>query len=306
MANALILKTEGLGKDYGDLAAVKALDLEIERGSLFGLLGPNGAGKTTAISMISGVVTPSRGSVRVAGQDPGSGSFAARKSIGLVPQDLAVYDELTARQNLAFFGKLYGLSGTDLADATERVLGIAGLAARSTEPVKGFSGGMKRRLNMAIGLIHGPEFLICDEPTVGVDPQSRAHIFNALEDLNDKGMTILYTSHYMEEVEQLCERIGVMESGEMIALGSMDDLLRQHGGDVLVLEVDGDTAALSKALTGSGVEGDRITMPPPESLHDVVKTVEAHGAHLRSLEVKRSDLESVFLNLTGRELRDEA
>lgn len=306
MNDAPILKTEGLGKDYGDLVAVKALDLEVERGSFFGLLGPNGAGKTTAISMICGVVTPSRGSVRVAGHDPREGSFEARRSIGLVPQDLAVYDELSARQNLAFFGKMYGLGGTDLAEATERVLGIAGLADRSTERVEGFSGGMKRRLNMAVGLIHDPALLICDEPTVGVDPQSRAHVFDALRELNDKGMTILYTSHYMEEVQELCERVGVMDGGRMIAQGTMEELLGQHGGDVLVLEVDGDAAAVSAALPGSEIQGNRLTMPPPESLHDVVKTVEAHGAHLRTLEVKRSDLESVFLNLTGRGLRDES
>jgi ABC-2 type transport system ATP-binding protein len=245
-----LLETRGLGMDYGSLRAVDALDLEVEEGEIFGLLGPNGAGKTTAISMVCGVVTPSRGSVRVAGADLASDPFAVRRAIGLVPQDLAVYEELTATENLRFFGSLYRLRGAELAERVTWALALAGLGERAREPVSRFSGGMKRRLNLAAGLLHRPRLVILDEPTVGVDPQSRNHIFATIRSLcSDHGMTVLYTSHYMEEVEILCRRVAIMDRGALVAQGAVDDLLSRHGGEeTVVRKASLETVFLS--LTG--------------------------------------------------------
>src|SRR6478672_2228123 len=213
-ASDAVLELIGLGKDYGARTAVHAIDLTLSRGEIFGLLGPNGAGKTTSISMACGVVPPSRGSVRIAGHDLATDGKAARRAIGLVPQELAIYEDLTPRQNLAYFGELYGARGTALAAEVEVALGIAELKDRADDLVKNLSGGMKRRLNLAAGLVHKPALLVCDEPTVGVDPQSRRHIFDSIKRLRDAGMTIVYTTHYMEEVEALCDRIAIMDGGE--------------------------------------------------------------------------------------------
>jgi ABC-2 type transport system ATP-binding protein len=252
-----LLETRGLGKDYGDLCALAGLDLEVAEGEIFGLLGPNGAGKTTAISMMCGVVTPSRGSARVAGLDVAREPMAARRLIGLVPQDLAIYEELSAAQNLRFFGGLYGLTGAALAARVDWALELAGLRERAREPVDRYSGGMKRRLNLAAGLLHRPRLVILDEPTVGVDPQSRNHIFATIRALcAEHGMTVLYTSHYMEEVELLCRRVAILDRGELIACSTVDDLVARHGGEEVV--------------------------------------------------VRKANLESVFLALTGHRLRDEA
>ncbi len=301
-----ILCLEGLGRDFGDFVAVKSLNLEVPAGALFGLLGPNGAGKTTTISMVAGVLTPSRGRVTIAGADPRDRTVAARRTVGVVPQDLAIYEELSATENLQYFGRLYGIGGAQLKSASDRVLGIAGLSDRAREPVSAFSGGMKRRLNLAVGLLHDPRLLICDEPTVGVDPQSRAHIFDALRELNEQGVTIVYTSHYMEEVEELCTMAGVMDHGELVAMGTMQDLLAGQGEEQLVLEVDDHAEAVAQALGVSSPTGNQVSMTPPERIQDLVKAVEDTGARVLRLERRRSDLESVFLGLTGRELRDEA
>jgi ABC-2 type transport system ATP-binding protein len=274
----VVLQLEKLGKDYGDRRAVDAIDLDVRRGEIFGLLGPNGAGKTTTISMACGVVPPTRGRVRVDGHDIVGDVFAAKRAIGLVPQDLAIYEELTPRQNLAFFAQLYG------ADDPARIdwaLGIAGLADRANDLVKTFSGGMKRRLNLVCGLVHKPTLLVCDEPTVGVDPQSRRHIFDAILQLRKDGMTIVYTSHYMEEVEELCDRVAIMDAGKVVACGTLEELSRAHGGGGLELEVAGDEAVLAAA----------------------VAAIEAAGATIKR-NARSGNLEQVFLALTGRGLRD--
>ncbi|MAG54978.1 MAG: export ABC transporter ATP-binding protein [Planctomycetes bacterium] len=304
MPTDAILTTRDLGKDFGDLKAVVGLDLDVPTGEFFGLLGPNGAGKTTAISMICGVVTPTRGTASVGGHDIRKDSSAARRLIGLAPQEYSLYEELSARQNLTFFGRLYGLNGSDLQQAGDRVLAIAGLTDRDREPVANFSGGMKRRLNLAVGLLHTPKVLICDEPTVGVDPQSRVHLFDALRELNDSGTTILYTSHYMEEVQELCGRIGIMDNGELVAHDTLDGLLASHGKESLEITVEGDVAAIAAALPDAEVEDDHLSLPPQDHLGDIVRTVEDLGGRIKNLEVRRSDLETVFLNLTGRHLRD--
>jgi ABC-2 type transport system ATP-binding protein len=261
---------------------VDALDLTVDAGQIFGLLGPNGAGKTTTISMMCGVVTPTRGRVIVAGHDLARAPFAARAAVGLVPQDLALYEELTARENLAYFGALYRLRGAELATRIDWALDVAGLADRAREPVARFSGGMKRRLNLAAGLLHRPQLLILDEPTVGVDPQSRNHIFRTIRSLvSDHGMTVLYTSHYMEEVELICRRVAIMDAGKVIACDSVHALLEQHGGGALELEIAG---------------GD------PDA---VVHAVEQTGAQVLALRTRKASLEDVFLALTGHSLRDE-
>jgi ABC-2 type transport system ATP-binding protein len=301
-----ILELRGLGKDYGSRRAVGAVDLDVHAGEIFGLLGPNGAGKTTTISMACGVVTPSRGSVRIAGKDLRDEPFAARSAVGFVPQDLALYEELTPVQNLTFFGRLYGLAGADLARQIAWALDVAGLADRAGEPARSFSGGMKRRLNLAAGLVHRPRLLVLDEPTVGVDPQSRRHIFDTIRALHAAGTTVVYTSHYMQEVEALCDRIAVMDGGAVIAVGTMDELVAAHGGAGVDAQIDGDLDAARTAAAAFGevvVEGDVLHVVPTGPLAPVVAAIES-VARIRRLSSREADLETVFLTLTGHSLRD--
>jgi ABC-2 type transport system ATP-binding protein len=311
--SASLLSLRGLGKDYGARTAVQALDLEVARGTIFGLLGPNGAGKTTTISMIAGIVTPTRGSAAVAGHTVGTGSagFAARRVIGLVPQDLSLYEELSADQNLAFFGAIYGLDGATLARRADWALGVVGLADRRGDQVSKYSGGMKRRLNLAAGLLHEPALLILDEPTVGVDPQSRRHIFETIRALRDAGTTVLYTSHYMEEAAELCDRVAIMDGGALVAQGTVAELIARHAGPpVLELELDGDASAIvaARALVArhGDVEGtDKVVrLPRPAALGPLLVDIETAGASVVRVSTATTNLESVFLSLTGHTLRD--
>jgi ABC-2 type transport system ATP-binding protein len=304
-----ILRTVGLGKDYGALTAVHALDLEVEEGEIFGLLGPNGAGKTTAISMICGVLTPTRGTAAIGGHDVRAERFPAQRLLGLAPQEVALYEELSAKQNLRFFGRLYGLRGDVLADRIAWVLDVVGLAGRADEPVARYSGGMKRRLNMAAGLLHRPRLLVLDEPTVGVDPQSRAHIFETVRRLRDEhDATVLYTSHYMEEVEALCTRVGILDQGKLVALDTVADLVARHADGALEVEVDGDAALAAEALAHHGratASGARVRLHGTVALAEAVRTLETAGVRVVSASRHRPNLETVFLALTGRRLRDE-
>jgi ABC-2 type transport system ATP-binding protein len=304
-----VLELVGLGKDYGARTAVHAIDLTLSRGEIVGLLGPNGAGKTTTISMACGVVAPSRGTARIAGADLRTQTFAAKRAIGLVPQDLALYEELSPRQNLAFFGQLYGVPGDELARRIDGALGIAGLTDRAGDLVKTFSGGMKRRLNLAAGLIHEPTLLVLDEPTVGVDPQSRHHIFESIRALRDRGMTILYTSHYMEEVEELCDRVAIMDAGKVVASGAIAELSAQHSAGGLEVEIEGDEPAIAAAAAAAAPLGARragavlhLEARPPYA--PAIAAIEATGARIKRIGARRADLETVFLALTGRGLRD--
>jgi len=312
-----LLECRGLGKDYGALCAVEALDLDVDEGEIFGLLGPNGAGKTTAISMMCGVVTPTRGTVRVDGRDLARAPRAARRAIGLVPQDLALYDDLTARQNLRFFGSAYDLAGAELAARIDWALALAGLLDRSNEPIRRYSGGMKRRLNLAAGLLHRPRLVILDEPTVGVDLQSRNHIFGTIRALAaEHGTTVLYTSHYMEEVELLCRRVAILDRGREVAADSVAGLVARHGGGWLEVEVEGDPARIAQALAPLGEvtlaeerpTGGRLRLASaaPVKPGAVVRAVETAGGEVDAFRVCKANLETVFLALTGHSLRDDA
>ena len=303
-----VLTTTGLGKDYGAHTAVGALDLEVSRGSIFGLLGPNGAGKTTAISMICGVIEPSRGTARVGGHDIRKAPYAARRRLGYAPQELAIYESLSATQNLAFFGRCYGLRGRELASRVDWAIDVAGLRGRGREPVSQFSGGMKRRLNLVAALLHRPELLVLDEPTVGVDPQSRSFLFDVIRRLRDDGMTVLYTSHYMEEVEALCDEVAIVDRGAVIACDTVAGLLASGGGGFEVA-IAGDVDDVDDAIEGlSGVSraGDRVHAETPGALAAALGALEARGVAIRSIDTTAPGLEQVFLALTGHRLRDDA
>ena len=318
-----MLCVQGLRKRYDKLTAVDGVSFDIERGKIFGLLGPNGAGKTTTISMIAGLLTPTEGEIRVGGKDAVKGGTDVRRMIGVVPQELAIYPRLSAQENLEFFGKLYGLNGTVLTQRTEEMLTLVGLSERAKSYADTFSGGMKRRLNLAIGLMHNPQLLLLDEPTVGVDPQSRNHIFEGVRALNKQGLTILYTSHYMEEVEALCDRVGIMDNGKLIACDTTVNLAASRGG--AIIEVVLDTLALPEKLVPylRGLNGvhsvenvihEESEMPATtlritgeninRSLPAIVSQLNDAGVGIQNLHIHQPNLEDVFLALTGKTLRD--
>lgn len=312
-----MLQACGLAKRFGANVAVDGVDLEIRKSSCFGLLGPNGAGKTTTIGMLVGVLTPDQGQVLLDGKPMRVGDAAFKRRIGYVPQEIALYEDLNAGDNLRFFGSLYGLAGDALAKASDRVLEVAGLGDRVKEPVRNFSGGMKRRLNIAVALLHDPEFLVLDEPTVGVDPQSRNAIFDALEVLRGGGKTLLYTTHYMEEVERLCDAIAIMDHGKVIADGTMAELERMVPAQRrLSLEIESDPSAVDDAIPElcrvPGVSDATFAAPNltmsvatlDESLPGILATLTARGIRFGALSSDRVSLEEVFLQLTGRRLRD--
>jgi ABC-2 type transport system ATP-binding protein len=303
-----LVEVLGLRKHYGDREAVAGIDFNISEGEFFGLLGPNGAGKTTTILMLAGVIAPSSGTARIAGFDVVADRLQCRRGIGFVPQELALYEDLTATQNLRFFGSLYDLGGRELAARIGWALEVAGLAERADERVGRYSGGMKRRLNLVAGLLHQPRLLILDEPTAGVDAQSRAHIFECVRRLRDElGTSILYTSHYLEEVQALCDRVGILDQGRLVAVDTVRDLLAAHGGDELELELRGDAVGAVSAVAPLGaatVHDGRLRLRTAHRLGEVVHRVEASGTLVLAARRLGADLESVFLSLTGRPLRD--
>ena len=309
-----VLQVDGLVRAYGDVRAVDGVSLRVDPGETFGLLGPNGAGKTTTILLIAGLLRPDAGTVHVAGIDTAADPIRAKSHLGLVPQELAIYPELSARDNLRFFGRLQGLGGSRLKTRVEEVLELVGLEDRSTNPSKTFSGGMKRRLNIGIGLLHEPTLLILDEPTVGVDPQSRYAILESVAALTEAGMAVLYTTHYMEEAERLCDRIAIMDEGRVQAQGTRDELVELVGdADVVVLAGGGDVRAAETAVDGlpavhhvtRDADGLRLTVQgAPTAIAGIVTAATDAGMSLHDVQITRPDLESVFLHLTGRALRD--
>jgi len=310
----LVLEVDSLRRVFDDLVAVDAVSFEVPRGETYGLLGPNGAGKTTTISMVAGLLEPTAGRVRVVGKEMTPRSSEPKRAIGLVPQELAIYPDLTGRENLRFFGSLYGLSRADVAARADEVLEIVGLQDRGDDRSDEYSGGMKRRLNIAIGLLHRPELLILDEPTVGVDPQSRNAILESVENLATEGMSVLYTTHYMEEAERLCDRVGIIDQGSLVAEGSRRELVETIGeADSVELSGTGDLSVVASRLAGvDGVSDvaqadgsitllvDRASTRLPALL-----TIGAEaGMSVTGVEVTEPNLEAVFLRLTGKALRD--
>ncbi|MCA8951816.1 MAG: ABC transporter ATP-binding protein [Planctomycetes bacterium] len=296
-----MLRCRGLEKRFGNVIAVAGLDLAVEPGETFGLLGPNGAGKSTTIRMALGITRPDAGEVEIVGHgaptDP-----AVRRVIGYAPQELALYDELTPVENLRFFGRLQGLTGRRLAERIEWALAFAALEDRRRDRVATFSGGMKRRLNLACAAIHDPELLLLDEPTVGVDPQSRNHLFETVERLAAAGKTIIYTTHYMEEAERLCRRVAIIDRGRVLACDSVAALIGVHGGrSVVETELAGTAGELAAAI---GSVADGVLRFEADDAGAAVQRLAAAGVSYRALHVRRPDLEAVFLELTGRRLRD--
>jgi ABC-2 type transport system ATP-binding protein len=313
---AAILTVDNLVKKYGDLVAVKGISFEIQEDEIFSLLGPNGAGKTTTISVLSTLYAPTSGDATIDGHSVTKEPMAVRNVIGVVPQELALYDDLSARENLMFWGRMYGLAGRALRLRVAEVLEQIGLADRAKERVKAYSGGMKRRVNIGVGLLHKPRLLFMDEPTVGIDPQSRRAILDSVKDLNQQGMTVLYTTHYMEEAQELSDRVGIIDHGELIALGTQAELTRQVGEtDTLVLHIDEsqDGEALAAAardidsVLRADVTDHAVTVIAPEAeevMAPVIIKANELGVKIRSVEIKEPNLEAVFLHLTGRALRD--
>ena len=309
----VVLNCRGLRKAYGDHVAVDGVGFTIEAGETYGLLGPNGAGKTTTISMIAGLLDSDGGTALVSGNEITTKSTAAKAAIGLVPQDLAIYPDLTARENLRFFGKLYNIGGS-LNERVDEILDVIELSDRADDQTKEYSGGMKRRLNIGLGLLHKPDLLILDEPTVGVDPQSRNAILENVERLGAQGMAVLYTTHYMEEAERLCDRVGIIDEGAIIAEGTRRDLVALVGErDRLHLDLSGDASLVADAVSAidgvescssAGSELEVVTVSASRALPDVVLSITESGLDVHSIQVSEPDLESVFLHLTGKALRE--
>ncbi len=311
-APAPVLRCEDLRKTYGDLVAVDGLSFEIAPGETYGLLGPNGAGKTTAISIVAGILVSDAGEVVINGTPMTTRSVAVKADVGYVPQEIAIYPDLSGRENLRFFAGLYGLRGRAAAKRIEAVLDAVGLSDRAGGLVRTYSGGMQRRLNIGIGLLHEPRLLILDEPTVGVDPQSRNAILASVEKLSAQGLAVLYTTHYMEEAERLCDRVGIVDLGRLIAEGTPRQLTSMVGEyDRIRLSAGGNLTGAATALrplvraATPGPDGiDVLCEDAHTALPEVLATAATAGATVRAVTVDEPDLEAVFLHLTGKTLRD--
>lgn len=311
-----ILRANNLVKKFGDLTAVDDVSFEIYEGEIFSLLGPNGAGKTTTISMLSTLLTPTSGDAMINGFSINNDNMQVRNYIGIVPQEIALYDDLTAFENLYYWGRLYNLSGRTLELRVAEVLEQIGLTDRAKDRIKTYSGGMKRRVNIAAGLLHKPKLLFMDEPTVGIDPQSRRMILDKVKELNQQGMAILYTTHYMEEAQELSNRVGIIDHGKLIAVGTQEELTKQVGENdsihILTDPMD-DLSTIAAKLQGldgiTRVKVDEsglhlITSNAETNLAPIIQEVSQAGARIKSIEIIEPNLETVFLHLTGRALRD--
>jgi ABC-2 type transport system ATP-binding protein len=309
-----ILIVEDLWKSYAQTDAVRGLTFEISKGEFFGLLGPNGAGKTTTIGLLSGLIEPTRGHISIAGVDLFSRPMEAKARIGLVPQSFALYPSLCARDNLIFFGRIYGLKGKHLRERIARVLEIVELTDRAKQTVSTFSSGMKRRLNIAAGLLHEPDMLILDEPTVGVDPQSRNAILESIKSLNQSGVTVLYTTHYIEEAQRLCDRVAIIDQGKIIALDRPARLIRDFGKGMVCMEFNAGIAAplldQMKRIGHVRVVDDQKrkihieTNGIDEASRELLELMKARDGLIKTLDISEPNLETVFIHLTGRNLRD--
>ncbi len=309
-----MIEVKDLQKSYGEVLAVKGVSFTARKGSVFGLLGPNGAGKSTVISCICGLLKPTAGTVTVNGFDIVGEAKKAKRSLGVVPQELAIYEDFSARDNLAYWGAAYGLKGRELKSRVAYVLERIGLQDRAGELPKHYSGGLKRRLNFGCGLVHEPEILLLDEPTVGVDPQSRESLFNLVKEERDKGTCVLYTTHYMEEAENLCDELAIIDHGKIIAAGTLKDLRAQVGeSDIIQLSGTFDPIAVEAAILGLAIDSEILVLSAgtlvlaieeaAARLPAVLAAVSSSGAEIRETRLTEPNLESLFLKLTGSELR---
>ncbi len=310
------LAVHNLVKKYVNYTAVNVISFDIKEGEIFSLLGPNGAGKTTTISMLSTLFVPTSGDALVCGHSVTREPMQVKHSIGVVPQEIALYEDLTALENLRFWGQMYGLSGKTLNNRVDEVLEQIGLKDKSKQRIKTYSGGMKRRVNIGVGLLHKPTLLFMDEPTVGIDPQSRRAILDSVKDLNRQGMTVLYTTHYMEEAQELSDRVGIIDHGELIALGTQAELTRQVGEtDTLILHIGENEDPQHLANELGKIKGIMkaeptdheialITSSAEELIAPVVTRADQLGIKIQTIDIREPNLEAVFLHLTGRALRD--
>jgi ABC-2 type transport system ATP-binding protein len=312
--NGNAIEVTDLHKDFGEVYAVQGVDFSAQQGEIFSLLGPNGAGKSTTISMLSCLLRPTRGDARVMGHSITQDPQKVKEVLGVVPQDIALYPDLSARENLEFWGKMYGLRGPDLRQRVDEVLELVDLKEHAKGRIERFSGGMKRRINIGAALLHRPQVLILDEPTVGIDPQSRRSILDGVKDLNRLGMTVLYTSHYMEEVAELSHHIAIMDHGKIIAYGTHDELVKiigqldrvdltvNHSAEAVVKcwqQVDGvDSVSAKEGVISLLVKDSNLVLP------DLFETATRLGARITTVDIQEPNLETVFIHLTGRALRD--
>ncbi len=309
-----ILKVDNIYKSFKRVKAVNGISFEVAKGEVFGLLGPNGAGKSTTISMISTLIKPSKGEILYKGESILKKPRAIQKKLGIVPQEIALYPTLTGYENLKFWGNIYGIRGSLLKKRIDNVAQIIGIKDRLKDKVKNYSGGMKRRINIGAALLHEPELLIMDEPTVGIDPQSRNHILDTVLELNKNGMTIIYTSHYMEEVEYLCKRISIMDKGKIIASGTKEELVNIIKGqkqiNIKFDQLHGDLIKKLREINNINkidiLDGGVIlTIENTEDIFkDIINKTSETNSNIVSIDVKKPNLESVFLHLTGKALRD--
>lgn len=310
-----MIEVTQLEKRFGEIKAVDGVSFAVAAGEIYGLLGPNGAGKSTTLAMIAGLLAPDAGRVTCGGVDVAAEPLAVRRLLGVVPQENALYDELTASEHLRFWGGLYGLRSRELSAAVTEVLEQVGLSGRAKEPVRRFSGGMKRRLNLALGLIHRPQALLLDEPTVGIDPQARHNILQVVRQVADAGTGVLYTTHYLEEAEEICDRIGIIDRGKLLAEGTLEELQHRVGGEEIVtLRGDFDAEALRHRLLQAGnvrliaAEPGKLVLATGEggkrgSL-ELLQSLFSQEVRLEGLSLEPPSLNGLFLKLTGRELRD--
>jgi ABC-2 type transport system ATP-binding protein len=309
-----MLEVSDLSKSYGDLRAVSNVSFGCSAGEIFGLLGPNGAGKTTTISMIAGLLPPDAGKVHVDGLDLGRQPAEVKRRLGVVPQEIALYEDLTAKENLDFWGGIYGLSGSELATRRDELLALVDLTDRARDRVREFSGGMKRRLNLALGLVHRPKLILLDEPTVGIDTQARIRILDVVRDLVRQGTSVLYTTHYLEEAEGFCDRLAIMDHGSILAMGTIDELKRELGEGSLItltgVSHPETLAAIAERTTGLNLielTDERAMLSVAGGAAGVGPALEAlYGGGLTptQVQIKEPSLEDLFIKLTGREIRD--
>lgn len=306
-----MIDVNNIQKSYGDIHAVKGISFSIGAGECYGLLGPNGAGKSTTINMLSTLFPPDSGEITIEGLDIKKSPEAVKKILGIVPQEIALYSNFTAWENMVFWGSLHSIKSIDLHKKAGELLQFVGLSDRKNEKIKGYSGGMKRRINLACALLHSPKILLLDEPTVGVDPQSRNLIFELIESLNKQGMTIIYTTHYMEEAERLCDRIGIIDSGKIVAQGTLDELKQQSGiKDIIVMQCNlspDATAIAAKLNLEVEVTDHTIYIQTDNSKKDLTRCViscSEAGYEIQHIDIQKANLENVFLKMTGKQLRD--